>query len=219
MTTTATPAAPIDVHVVDDDEAMRTALIRLLSAAGYAAHGYASAGEFLIALDRMPGGCLILDLHMPGPDGLALYDALKRRGIDLPTVFLTGRGDIASSVRALKAGASDFLTKPVPSNVLLDAVRTAIEADAPRRAEREHRHRIAQAFASLNARERVVFERVVHGRLTKQIAHELSVSERTVKACRAMLMRKLGARSLPDLVRIAASLPARPDPSAPPPRA
>jgi FixJ family two-component response regulator len=197
---------PTIVHVVDDDEAMRTALTRLLAAAGYAPRAYGSAGEFLIAADDAPTGVLILDLNMPGPDGLALFDALRRRGIELPTVFLTGRGDIESSVRALKSGASDFLTKPVRSEVLLEAVRSALASAAPRLAEREQQRDAARRFASLTERERYVLGRVIRAGLTKQIAHELGVSERTVKACRASLMAKMGARTLPELVRIAERL-------------
>jgi FixJ family two-component response regulator len=200
-------AAAVVVHVVDDDDAMRVALVRLFGAAGYAPRGYGSAGEFLIAVADAPTGVLVLDLHMPGPDGLALYDSLRRRGIDLPTVFLTGRGDIPSSVRALKAGASDFLTKPVRSDVLLGAVRAALDSDAPRRAERERVQQLVQRHASLGERERLVLRRVVQGALTKQIAYELGVSERTVKACRASVMRKMGAKSLPELVRLTELLP------------
>jgi len=201
------PIAPVVVHVVDDDEAMRVALVRLLAAAGYAPRAYASAGEFLIAADDAPTGCLLLDLHMPGPDGLALYEALRRRGCDLPTVFLTGRGDIASGVRAIKAGASDFLTKPVPGDTLLAALRAALDADAPRRAERDRKHALAQRVASLDERERTVLRRVLEGALTKQIAYELGVSERTVKACRAAVMRKMEASTLPELVRLAQGQP------------
>jgi FixJ family two-component response regulator len=198
--------APAVVHIVDDDDSMRIALARLLSAAGYETRSYASAGDFLIAAGDAPTGCLVLDLHMPGPDGLALQDALRRRGSSLPTVFLSGRGDIASSVRALKGGASDFLTKPVQAPLLLDAVRAALQADAPLRAERELRRALEQRHATLGERERVVMRRVVQGALTKEIAHELGVSERTVKACRAAVMEKMGAASLPDLVRLSASL-------------
>jgi FixJ family two-component response regulator len=147
---------------------------------------------------------------MPGPDGLALFEALHRRGIDLPTIFLTGRGDIPSSVRALKAGASDFLTKPVSSDTLLEAVRAALEADVPKRAERAQREQIAKVQEQLTARERAVLQRVLQGALTKQIAWELGVSERTIKACRAAVMRKMGARSLPDLVRLSSGLPETP---------
>ena len=200
----------ITVHIVDDDDSMRSALTRLFSAAGYAPRAYASAGEFLIALEASPSGCLILDLHMPGPDGLTLFDALHRRGIDLPTIFLTGRGDIPSSVRALKSGASDFLTKPVSSDTLLEAVRAALEADAPKRAERAQRERLARVQEQLTAREKTVLQRVLQGALTKQIAWELGVSERTIKACRAAVMRKMGARSLPELVRLSSGLPGMP---------
>jgi FixJ family two-component response regulator len=194
------------VHIVDDDDSMRVALVRLLSAAGYEARAYASAGDFLIAADEPPRGCLLLDLHMPGPDGLALQEVLRRRGHSLPTVFLSGRGDVASSVRALKAGASDFLTKPVQAAALLEAVRAALEADAPLRADREQRRLLLQRHATLNERERVVLRQVVQGTLTRQIADALGVSERTVKACRAAVMAKMGARSLPELVRLSARL-------------
>lgn len=199
---------PTCVHIVDDDESMRTALLRLFTAAGFMPRGYGSAGEFLIALESAPTGCLVLDLHMPGPDGLALFESLRRRGVDLPTVFLTGRGDIPSSVRALKAGAADFLTKPVNSEVLLEAVRSALAAHAPRQALRLDRERVAQAYALFTRREQLVLQRVLQGALTKQIAWELQISERTVKTCRASIMRKMGARSLPELVRLSEHLPA-----------
>ena len=200
-------AADIIVHIVEDDDSMRVALARLLGAAGYATRGYAGAGDVLIAADDGLSGCLLLDLHMPGPDGLALQEALRRRGCVLPTVFLSGRADIASSVRALKGGASDFLTKPVQAETLLAAVRAALETDAPLRAERERRLHRARSQASLSERERAVLQRVVQGALTKQIASELGVSERTVKSCRASVMAKLGATSLPDLVRLSDGLP------------
>jgi FixJ family two-component response regulator len=200
------------VHIVDDDDSMRVALARLLSAAGYEARTYASAGDFLIAADEPPSGCLLLDLHMPGPDGLALQEVLRRRGHGLPTVFLSGRGDIASSVRALKAGASDFLTKPVQAGMLLEAVRAALDADAPRRAEREERRLLLQRHAALNERERAVLRQVVQGALTRQIADALGVSERTVKACRAAVMEKMGARTLQELVLISARLDGLDDP-------
>lgn len=201
-----TARGAVVVHVVDDDDSMRVALVRLLSAAGYDARGHASAGDFLIAADDTLTGCLLLDLHMPGPDGLALQEAMRRRGHQLPTVFLSGRGDIASSVRALKAGASDFLTKPVQAEILLAAVRSALEADAPRRAQREQQRLIAQRHATLNERERAVLRHVVQGALTRQISDALGVSERTVKACRAAVMEKMGATSLPELVRRCARL-------------
>lgn len=199
--------APIVVHIVDDDAGMRLALSRLLAAAGFETRSYASAGEVLIAEPDPRTGCLLLDLDLGGPSGLDLQAALQRQGRALPIVFLTGRGDIAASVRALKAGASDFLTKPVQGEVLIAAIQAALAADAPQRAARERRQALALRHASLNARERSVLQQVVQGRLTKQIAAALCVSERTVKACRAEVMAKLGAESLPELVRIAAELP------------
>ena len=203
-----TDDAKVTVHIVDDDDSMRVALARLLSAAGYDTRGYASAGDFLVAIEGAePAGCLLLDLHLGGPDGQALHDTLRRRGLLLPTVFLTGRGDIASSVRALKSGASDFLTKPVQAQPLLDSVQAALAADASRRSERDLQQGVGQRFAALSDRERTVLRLVVQGALTRQIADRLGVSERTVKACRAVVMDKMGAASLPDLVRLADRLP------------
>jgi FixJ family two-component response regulator len=194
------------VHIVDDDEAMRVGLARLLGAAGYATRCYASAGDFLVTepVDRF--GCMVLDLHLPGPDGLSLQQVLQRDGDAMPIVFLSGRGDIGSSVRALKAGASDFLTKPVQGEVLLEAVRRALADAAPRRAALERQRDHAQRYATLSERERSVLHAVVQGRLTKQIADELGLSERTVKACRADVMLKLGVVTLPELVRLDAGL-------------
>jgi FixJ family two-component response regulator len=201
-------AASTTVHLVDDDESMRVALSRLLTAAGYQVRGYGSAGDFLLALEAdAPQGCLLLDLHLPGPDGQALHEALRRRGLVLPTVFLSGRGDIGSSVRALKTGASDFLTKPVQAQRLLDALRDALAEHAPQRAERERRQTLARRLATLTEREQVVLRAVVQGQRTKQIAGRLGLSERTVKSCRAALMDKLGAASLPELVRLSEHLP------------
>lgn len=192
------------IHVVDDDESKRTALLRLLSASGYAARGYASAGDFLLLpLEDRPG-CLLLDLNMPGgPSGLELQTALLQRGIDLPVVFLTGYGDMASSVRAMKAGAVDFLAKPVEWGTLEEALRRALAVDASRRAARMQAAVIAARFALLTDRERQVFERIIAGQLNKQIAFDLAISERTVKSERAQLMLKLGAQSAADLGRLA----------------
>jgi len=195
------------VHIVDDDEAMRVGLARLLGAAGYDARCYATAGDFLVTEPAERVGCMVLDLHLPGPDGLSLQQVLQRDGSAMPIVFLSGRGDIGSSVRALKAGASDFLTKPVQGEVLLEAVRRALADAAPRHAALERRRGHAQRYATLSERERSVLHAVVQGRLTKKIADELGLSERTVKACRAEVMRKLGVATLPDLVRLEAELP------------
>ncbi len=198
--------APV-VHVVDDDESFRTAIVRLLRAAGYEARGYASAGDFLL---EPPGpdahGCLILDVRMPGPSGLDLQEALNRSPLALPVIFLTGHGDVRSSVRAMKAGAADFLTKPVESKALLAAVQNAIERDAQALAARNELAMLRARFDSLSAYERQVFDAVVAGQLTKQIAADLGAAERTVKAHRARVMDKMGASSLADLVHLAGRL-------------
>jgi FixJ family two-component response regulator len=197
------------IQVVDDDSSMRTALLRAVRSAGLEARGYASSGDLL--LNPLPDrpGCLILDVHLPGPSGLDLHEALQRRGVALPVVFLTGFADVAASVRAMKAGAVDFLTKPVKRDVLLDAVARALATDAQRRTARIELQRLDAMFASLTGRERAVFDRVVAGSLNKQIAAELGVAERTVKLDRAQVMAKLGALSASDLGRLAQQLHTR----------
>ena len=194
------------IHVVDDDLSMRNALLRLLGAAGFEARGYASTGEFLLqALPDRPG-CLLLDLRLPGPSGLDLQAALRQQNIVLPVVFLTGHGNVDSSVRAMKAGAVDFLTKPVERDILLDAIRRALARDATQRTAREEAGRLHARFASLTRRERQVFDLVVAGKLNKQIADELGMAERTVKLIRAHVMAKLGAGSAAELGRLAEQL-------------
>ena len=199
------------VHVVDDDESFRTAIVRLLRIAGYEALGYASAGGFLL---EPPGpdahGCLVLDVSMPGPSGLDLQAALSRSPLALPVIFLTGHADVPSSVRAMKAGAADFLTKPVDRTALLAAVQNAIERDAEARSARNELATLRARFNSLSARERQVFEAVVAGQLNKQIAADLGAAERTVKAHRARVMAKMAASSVADLVPFANRLRAEP---------
>ena len=198
-------ATPL-VHVVDDDESQRTALLRLLDAAGFEARGYASTGDFLLhPLPDRPG-CVLLDVRMPGPSGLALQAALQRQGVALPVVFLTGHADVASTVQAMKAGAVDFLEKPADRDILLDALRRALARDAAQRTTRDENHRLRARFAILTPREREVFDRVVAGKLNKQIADELGVAERTVKAQRAQVMMKLGVESAAELGRLAEQL-------------
>ena len=194
------------IHIVDDDESLRGALQRLLSAAGYRTKTYASAGEFLLEPPGDAPGCLLLDLRLPGPSGLDLQEALARHGIGLPVVFLTGHGDLATGVRAMKAGAVDFLTKPVEREPLFAAVARALELDAAQRAARGAERELRARFAQLTSREREVFELVVAGRLNKQIASQLGIAERTVKAQRAQVMAKLGAANAAELGRIAAQL-------------
>ena len=179
------------IHVVDDDETLRVALTRLLNAEGYEVRTYASAGDFLLQKPR--SGCVVLDLQMPGPSGLELQQALS-----LPIVFLTGHGDIESGVRAMKAGAVDFLTKPVEPAALLKAVQAALA----RHAEQENLDRARTRYEALTARERSVFEHVVAGKANKEIARALGISERTVKMHRAQVMEKMQAGSVAELVRL-----------------
>ena len=198
-------ASPL-IHVVDDDESFRPALLRLLGAAGFEAKGYASTGDFL--LNPLPDrpGCVLLDVQMPGPSGLELQAALQRQSIALPVVFLTGHADVSSSVRAMKAGAIDFLTKPVKRETLLEALRRALSRDAEQRAARAEADLLRSLFASLTPRERAVFDRIVAGRLNKQIAAELGIAERTVKAERAQVMNKLRVGSAAELGLLAEKL-------------
>ena len=191
------------IHVVDDDPSMRAALLRLLDAAGFEARSYASTGEFLLqSLPDRPG-CLLLDLRLPGPSGLELQAALQKQSVVLPIVFLSGHADVASSVRAMKAGAVDFLTKPVKGEVLLEAIGRALARDTAQRAAHEQKVRLNARFASLTERQREVFERIVAGRLNKQIADDLGVAERTVKREREQVMAKLDANSAAELGRLA----------------
>lgn len=195
-------ASPV-VRLVEDDEAFRTAVTRLLRAAGYEVRAYPSAGEFLLSdTDDVPG-CALLDLKLPGPSGLDLQAALGKRKDPLPVIFLTAHGDVTASVRALKAGAMDFLTKPVRREALLTAVRAAIANDETRRAQNEELRALRARFNALSPREQQVMRHVVAGRLNKQIAALIGASERTVKAHRARVMIKMRADSLADLVRAA----------------
>ncbi len=194
------------IHVVEDDQSLRVALLRLLDAAGFEARGYASTGEFLLDPPPDAPGCLLIDVRLPGPSGLELQDALLRQGIALPVIFLTGHADVASSVRAMKAGAVDFLEKPAERDTLLDAIQRALARDAAQRAVREDEDRLRARFATLTPREREVFDRIAAGKLNKQIAEELGIGERTVKAQRAQLMVKLGVDSAAELGGLAERL-------------
>jgi FixJ family two-component response regulator len=195
------------IHIVDDDESVRSAMTRLLTAAGYAVRTYASAGDFLLDPPTDTPGCLLLDLRMPGPSGLDLQDALVRHGVRLPVIFFSGHGDLATGIRAMKAGAVDFLTKPVERKVLLDAIESALRTDAARRTSHGAGADLLARYAQLTAREREVLLLVVAGQLNKQIAAALGIAERTVKAQRAQVMAKLGATTAAELGRIAAQLP------------
>lgn len=191
------------VYVVDDEPAVLRAVSRLLATEGHDVAAYASPVEFLDRYDATSPGCLVLDVAMPELDGLEVQQRLNRNGATLAIVFMTGHGDVPRSVRAMKAGAVDFLTKPFDDIQLLDAVAMGLERsrEAVRaRVEIDHLH---QRLALLTAREREVFEHVVAGQLNKLIARDLGAAEKTVKVHRARVMHKMGADSLADLVRMA----------------
>jgi FixJ family two-component response regulator len=209
-----TAAAPT-IHVVDDDDSFRTAISRMLRASGLEVRAYRSAGEFLLEPAPQGPGCLLLDLRMPGPSGLELQEAIARRGDALPVIFLTGHGDIRKSVRAMRQGAADFLTKPVKREELLRAVRSALDRQKQDESTAGWRRELATRYALLTPREREVLERVVTGALNKQIAAVLGMTERTVKAHRAKIMQKMQVDSLAELVLANAALRQRGDHGAP----
>jgi FixJ family two-component response regulator len=192
------------VHVVDDDPAVLDALRRALELEGYAVRTWSSAFDFLEEHDPHVPGCLIADVAMPGLNGLELQDRLAREGSSRPIVFITGRGSIAMSVRAMKAGAVTFLTKPVRLDKLLAEVRVAMEADAAQRAADAQRTGVEMRLRSLTPRELEVLELIVAGRMTKQIANELGAAEATIKVHRGRVMQKMEARTVADLVALAA---------------
>ena len=191
------------VFVVDDDPSVRKALARILSTSGYDTVTHGSGDEFLASFDPDAPGCLVLDLEMPGLGGLELQHLLVERGATLPVLFLTGRGSIRASVCAMKDGAVDFLTKPVDAEALLSAVKIAIERDLGARMVQNERHRIERRLATLTRREREVLPYVLSGRLSKQIASDLSIVEKTVKVHRSRIMHKLETKSVAELVRLA----------------
>ena len=198
--------APATIHVVDDESAVRTAMGRLLRAMGYEVCLYGSAAEFLARPPEPERGCMLLDVQMPGLSGPELQDQLTKSECLLPIIFLSGHGDIPTSVRAIKAGAEDFLAKPVRREVLQEAIEHALRR-YDESYERNTRMNVQRQHAlQLTRREREVFNLVVRGKLNKQIAHELGASERTIKAHRHNIMSKFQVRSLAELVSIAEHL-------------
>ena len=195
------------VHIVDDDASFRTAIERRLKLAGYEVATYASAQDLL---DRLPDderpGCILLDVQIPGLTGPELQSQLSGRGSKLPIVFLTGHVDTATTVRAIKAGAEDFLTKPVSSVQLIDALERALARQATERSQRGKLDQLRTLVTSLTRRERQVFDLIVRGKINKQIAYELGTSERTVKAHRHQVMEKMQVSSLAELVSLAERL-------------
>ena len=194
------------VHVVDDDASFRRAVTRLLRAAKYEVRSYTSASEFSAAAASTGPGCILLDLRMPGASGFDLQQSLANSKERLPIIFLTGHGDIPASVRAMKGGAVDFLTKPVGRETLLRAVENALERDATERKSRAILSELRKRYETLTAREREVVAHVVSGKLNKQIGFNLGTTERTIKAHRARIMDKLGAQSVAELTRMAQAL-------------
>jgi FixJ family two-component response regulator len=197
--------APL-IHVVDDDVAYRTAVSRLLEASGYRVALYASANQLLQSPPAAEPGCILLDVQMEGLSGLQLQERLAELGHTLPIVFLTGHADVPASVRAIKAGAEDFLTKPAPKKILLAAVQRALARFRATQEKDERDGALQARLARLTPREREVFDLVVRGRLNKQIAFELGTVERTIKAHRHSIMHKLQVRSAADLVLLAERL-------------
>jgi FixJ family two-component response regulator len=192
------------VFLVDDDSSVRKALARLIRAAGYEIETFASAQEFIESKPETAGvACLVLDVRMPGLNGLDLQDALHAANVPIPIVFITGHGDIPMSVQAMKAGAVDFLPKPVREETLLPAIEQALARASRQRAEAAELGDIRRRLESLTPREREVMELVVTGMLNKQIAHALGTVEKTVKVHRARVMAKMDAGSLAALVRLA----------------
>jgi FixJ family two-component response regulator len=191
------------VFIIDDDPSMREALEDLVRSVGIEARAFAAPQEFLKSKPPDAPGCLVLDVRLPGMSGLTFQKELKKEGLALPVIFITGHGDIPMGVRAMKAGAVEFLTKPFHDQDLLDAIHAAIERDRKGRREAVRLAELRERFATLTERERQIMTLVVIGRANKQIAAELSLSEMTVKVHRGQVMRKMRAGSLPELVRMA----------------
>jgi FixJ family two-component response regulator len=197
-----TEAAPI-VFVVDDDPSVRRALKRLIGSVGLQVEGFGSAREFLQAMHSEGPSCLVLDIRLPGVSGLDFQRELAAANVPIPIIFITAHGDIPMTVRAMKAGAVEFLSKPFRDQDLLDAIHMALERDRSRRQQEAELATLRERLASLTPREREVLPLVVSGLLNKQIAGQIGTSETTVKVHRSQLMHKMGASSLAELVRLA----------------
>ena len=209
MKTNETSESQPIVFVIDDDDSMRKALTNLFRSVGLRAEVFGSAPAFLQSKPPEVPSCLVLDIRLPGPSGLDFQNELAKVNIHIPIIFVTGHGDIPMTVRAMKAGAVDFLTKPFRDQDMLDAVATAIERDWKRRKDEKVLLELRSLFASLTPREQEVLALVASGLMNKQIAAEIGLAEITVKIHRGHIMKKMGARSLADLVRMSELLGVR----------
>jgi FixJ family two-component response regulator len=206
--------AAATVFVVDDDENVRKALARLIRSAGMTARTFPTAEAFLAENHAVPTSCLVLDFRLPGLNGLQLQEALNRKGYPIAIIFITGHGDVPTSVRAMKAGAVDFLQKPFTGHDLLDTIRRAVGRTRDAVAKQAETAEIQRRYDTLTAREREVFSLVVTGLLNKQVAGELGAAEKTIKIHRGRVMAKMQAPSVADLVRMAGLLGIPPHTSA-----
>jgi len=195
--------APVPlVRIVDDDASFLNAVARMLRASGFEVKTFASAAEFLARPELDLPGCVLVDLRMPGLSGLDLQEALAKEGHKLPVIFLSGQGDIPTTVQAMRRGAEDFLTKRAPKKDLLDAVNRAIDRDARERAGRARQEALRSRFATLTPREREIVEHVVQGKLNKEIAYDLGIHERTVKLHRTAIKTKLNVDSTAEITKL-----------------
>lgn len=191
------------VYIVDDDEAIRKAIALLLKSANISAEEYASADQFLAAYTPDKSGCLVVDVRMPGMSGLELQEILSRRQVCLPVIIMTGHGDVAMAIKAMKAGAADFIEKPFKNQLLLDIIQQCFAQLSDLQVSQQQRHAAIERVALLTGREREVMDLLVAGKLNKQVAAELDISIRTVEAHRAKIMDKLQVKSLSEVVRMA----------------
>ena len=194
------------VYVIDDDASVREGVAHLLRSVGHKVQSFGSTQEFLESKRPDVPGCIVLDVRLPGPSGLEFQRTLIKSNIPVPIIFISGHADISMSVRAIKSGAIEFLTKPLNEQQLLDAVQAGIEQDRARRQEATSVAEVQERFTSLTPREREIFKLAVSGRRNKQIAADVGLSEMTVKVHRSQITRKMGAKSLVDLVRMADKL-------------